>query len=92
MQATSFTCSHCLERIEDSDCPVVVYVVAGVAPMHPAVQKGLTDVTGYPLPAIVREILSQPVNRMDFCAKCFGEKLGVPLVLAPAPVVEETGV
>lgn len=89
MQATSFTCSHCAERIEDSDCPVVVYVVAGLAPMHPEAQNGTADVTDHPLPAIVRELLSQPVSRMDFCGKCFGEKLNLPLV---APPVAEASV
>lgn len=79
-QNTSFSCSCCDERIEDCDCPVVVYMVAGLAPMHPRTQGGDVDVTDIPMPAIVRELLAQPVSRMDFCPKCLAEKLGLPLV------------
>lgn len=91
MQATSFTCSCCNERIEDpssttryeGDNPVIVYMVAGVAPMHPQMPKekgGVFDVTDFPMPQIVRDLLAQPVARMEFCPECFAEKLGLPMV------------
>lgn len=80
MQGTSFICEHCHERIEDCNSPVIVYIVAGIAPLHPAAQANGVDLTLMPLPAVVREVLAHPHNRMDFCAGCFAEKLGLPLL------------
>jgi hypothetical protein len=87
MQATSFTCSDCNERIEDKECPVIVYMVAGLAPMHPLTVAGKqqADVTDFPMPQIVRDLLAQPVARMDFCPDCLGKRLNLPLVAAPKP-------
>jgi hypothetical protein len=89
-QATSFTCEHCSERIEDpsattayeGDNPVVVYIVAGIAPMHPMALagKGAADITDFPLPRFLRDLLAQPVARMDMCAECFAEKFSLPMV------------
>ena len=88
MQSTSFTCDCCKKRIEDEDCPVVVYVVAGLVPMHPKTQKGAqaVDVTDYPMSQYVRDLLAKPIAREEFCAACFAEKMGHPLVTPePAP-------
>ena len=89
MQHASFKCDHCQERIEDpgtsvypGDCPVVIYLVAGLAPGHPMVLagKGAADVTDFALPQIVRDLFAQPVARMDWCPECFAEKFGLPMV------------
>jgi predicted RNA-binding Zn-ribbon protein involved in translation (DUF1610 family) len=83
-QATSFTCEDCGERIEDKECPIVVYLVAGLAPLHPMTKAGadgkVADVTNFAMPQIVRDLLARPVARMDFCPECFAEKLGLPMV------------
>jgi len=97
MQHASFKCDHCQERIEDpgtsaypGDCPVVVYMVAGVAPGHPMVLegKGAADVTDFAMPQIVRDLLAQPVARMDFCPECFADKLGLQMVDAAGEKVK----
>ncbi|MDQ6769480.1 MAG: hypothetical protein M3Z54_05795 [Gemmatimonadota bacterium] len=82
MQAVSFTCSDCKERIEDQRCPVAVYIVAGLAPLHPLTRegKGHADVTDYPMPQIVRDLLAEPVARLDFCPDCLGKRLSLPLI------------
>lgn len=94
-QAVSYSCSNCDERIEDpgtsvypGDCPVVVYLVAGIAPMHPLAKDGTADVTDFAMPQIVRDLLAQPVARMDFCPECFAEKLGLPMVDKDGNVVK----
>ena len=89
MQAISFSCEDCGGRIENKDCPVVVYLVAGLAPLHPATQagNGHADVTDYPLPQIVRDLLAQPVARMDFCPDCLAKRLNLPLVDADGKAV-----
>jgi len=81
-QAVSFSCSDCQKRIEDMDCPVVCYMVAGLAPLHPLTLdgKGAADVTDFPMPQIVRDLLAQPIARMDFCPECLAEKLNFPMV------------
>jgi hypothetical protein len=88
-QHVSFTCSDCSERIEDQKSPVVVYIVAGLAPMHPETQagKGHADVTDHPMPQIVRDLLAQPVARLDFCPGCLGKRLNLPLVDATGKAV-----
>jgi hypothetical protein len=96
-QHPSFTCDHCKERIEDpgtsvypGDCPVVIYMVAGLAPGHPMVLggKGAADVTDFAMPQIVRDLLSQPVARMEFCPECLSERLGLPMVDAKGKKVK----
>ena len=98
MQGVSYTCSHCIERIEDpsattvyeGDCPIVVYMVAGLAPLHPlSIEgKGTADVTDFPMPDIVRELLSLPTARMEFCPECLAEKLGLPMKDAEGRIVK----
>lgn len=89
MPEVSYPCSDCGERIEDTNCPVVVYIVAGLAPIHPMTKAGAgqADVTDYPLPQIVRDLLAQPVARQEYCAGCFAKKMGHPLVDANGKVV-----
>ncbi|MGH9422212.1 MAG: hypothetical protein ACRD3J_19705 [Thermoanaerobaculia bacterium] len=88
-QGTSFICNDCGGRIEDQNCPVVIYVVAGLAPMHPITKGGVStaDVTDYPMPPVVRELFSQPVARMEFCVGCFAARLGQPLIDAAGQVI-----
>ena len=100
MQHTSFKCDHCQERIEDpgtsayeGDCPILIYMVAGLAPGHPMVLegKGAADVTNFAMPQIVRDLLAQPVARMDFCPECLAERLGLPMVDKDGEIVEPAG-
>lgn len=79
-QAISFICSFCHERIEDCDSPVLVYVVASIAPMHPQVLEGRADVTDLPLPEKIREILLKPRQRREYCAGCFAREFSQPLL------------
>lgn len=78
-QAISFICSVCHERIEDCLSPVLVYVVASIAPMHPQVLEGPADVTDLPLPEKIREILLKPRQRRDYCVGCFAREFSRPL-------------
>ena len=89
MQAISFSCEDCGERIETKDCPVVVYLVAGLAPMHPSTVAGMgvADVTYHPMPQIARELLARPVPRMDFCPECLAKRLNVPMIDANGETV-----
>lgn len=80
MQATSFICDDCNCRIEDHDSPVVIYLTAGVVPMHPSVREGSVDVTDHPMPKILRDLLAKPVAREEYCAACFAKKIGHPLL------------
>lgn len=68
-QHLSYRCDHCGCRIEDQECPVVVYMVAG-------------SVTGDPVPInsdqlhpYVVDLLAQPIARRDFCARCVDEAM-----------------
>lgn len=99
-QSASFRCDHCEERIEDpsttsayeGDCPIIIYMVAGLAPGHPMVLagKGVAEVSEFAMPQVVRDLLAQPVARMDFCPECFGEKFGLPMVNADGSKAKKT--
>lgn len=78
MQATSFICDDCKDRIEDEAHPIVAYIVAGRVPMHPIAEN--TDITDYPFPQILRDLLAKTVPRDEMCVACFCEKFNVPLV------------
>lgn len=90
MPQLSFPCQDCGTRVEDTDSPIVVYIVAGLAPMHPVTKagKGHAEVTDYPMPALVRELLAQPVARMEFCVDCFAKKLDLPMIVPEKKPIE----
>src|SRR4051812_7316744 len=91
MPEQSFPCHDCGHRIEDTNSPIVIYVVAGLAPTHEITKAGggQADITDYPMPPIVRELLSRPVARLEFCVGCFAARMGHPLVDAAGQIVAE---
>lgn len=81
MQATSFICEDCGDRIEDETHPVVTYIVAGLAPMHPVASgQKEADVTDYPMPQILRDLLAKSTARDEMCVACVCERLKHDLV------------
>ena len=97
-EGVSLRCHVCSERIEDpgtsvyaGDCPVVIRVTVGVAPLHPTTGDAGTDVTEFAMPAIVREILAHPTQFMLFCPECFSERLGLPMLNADGSTAKRRG-
>ena len=79
-----FRCYYCQEDIHAIESggrslPIVLYVVVGQVPgSGPAL-----DLTGFPLPELVHELMAQPVARRECCARlaCLSKlaaSLGVP--------------
>lgn len=68
-QRLSYQCDHCGCRVEDQDCPVVVYLVAGSV-TGDAVQIDTDQLHPY-----VVDLLAQPIARRDFCARCVDEAM-----------------
>ncbi len=91
MPESSFPCHDCGQRVEDTNSPIVIYVVAGLAPMHPISKAGggQADITDYPMPPVVRELFGQATARLEFCVGCFAARMGHPLVDAEGQVVAE---
>lgn len=72
-QGIRFTCDGgCGEECGTSDNPVI-YVVVGSR------NNGQLE-ADVKLPAFVWSILKRAVPRQDFCPKCFGKALGLPLM------------
>ena len=77
MQGVSMTCDGCGRRIEDLDNPIVVYVVAGIAPLHPlAAGVERTPLHNFDMPQELRDLFDngsyQHEARAELCARCFG--------------------
>lgn len=88
MQGASFICSECHQRIEDCNSPIIIYIVASLAPMHPSARvTGTVDLTDMPMPAEIRTVLSKPRQRRDYCVGCFARVFGQPLVDAKGETV-----
>lgn len=90
-ESVSFLCDGCSERIEDGECPIVIRVTVGVAPMHPSVAKGEPlDVTEMPLTPLTRQLLAKPIARGEWCDACFAAAFGLPRTVPP-PAPEVSG-
>ncbi|HEX6025717.1 MAG TPA: hypothetical protein VFZ00_27240 [Solirubrobacter sp.] len=86
MQVNSFKCDGCGCTIDNEECPLVIYTVVGV-PQHAAEEHGATDVTDYPLPQHVRDILARAVARKELCVTCWAGDHAAPLVDAEGKTV-----
>ena len=77
-----YDCDLCGERIGESATPILVYVVTGQVPNT----GEPVDMNQVPAPALVRELMAQPIARREFCLACFAKTIGQPLeAVAPAP-------
>ena len=75
-----FACDICGQRVSEASPPILVYIVTGQMPnTGPPV-----DLMTTPAPALVRELMAQPIARREYCLPCFGQAIGQPLDL-PAP-------
>ena len=77
MQGTSMTCDGCGRRIEDLENPVIVYLVAGIAPLHQIVQHPDQSIQlqDYEMPQELRDLFDNgnygKEARVELCAQCF---------------------
>lgn len=87
MQTTDYLCDKCGAScaactIDGVAVPLVAYMVIGTPPSYDGPPFNL-NTKGVKLPAIVREIMAQPIARREWCVKCFAASFGLELVEAP---------
>lgn len=87
MQGTIFSCDGgCgCQNIAGESTPLVVYIVVGQVPNSGAPVD--LNAPGVKVPAIVRELMAQPVPRREYCVRCFAKAFGLELVAA-TPIAE----
>jgi len=93
-----YVCDNCGEwcstvMVDGKLVPLVIYIVAGVPPDYGGSAVDL-NAPGVKVPEVIRELMTKPVPRAEYCVSCFAKAFGLPLVerqpiprpkLAPAP-------
>lgn len=87
-----FICDDCGEWcstvvVDGKLVPLVIYVVAGVPPDYGGSAVDL-NANGVKVPAVIRELMAQPVARKEWCVRCFARAFGLESVEAIAPPVK----
>jgi len=83
MQSNDFICDVCGESCAKCAVPLVAYLVVGTPPSYSGPPVDL-NAAGVKVPAIIRELMAQPVARREWCVSCFSRAFNLPLVEASA--------